>query len=195
VSDHEIFDPVAVIVSGLLGCVDDRLGFYDVPVCRSFWHPGADAPWDACGTTEGGAEGQAWVAVQRVYAADSFPTENAAGQRCVPYGYAADLRVGILRCAATVDGNGRAPSPEQVTVDAVKVSRDRQIALEAITCCFVTEDDDPGIFLLRGWTPLGPQGGCVGGAWDLTVAVPPCPCPPMTGFGLDPFGTSPFGGA
>jgi hypothetical protein len=198
VSEHPVVvDPLAPVVASLLGCLTERLAVYDVPVCRSFWHPGATAPWDACGTVDGGAEGQAWVAVQRVYPTDRFPAQVAEAHRCVPSGYGAEVVVGILRCAATVDDSGRAPTGDRVTVDAVKVSRDRQIILETIVCCLFGDDPDPGGFRLGAWEPLGPNGGCVGGQWRLDVALPACRCPdlpPLTGFGIDPFGTSPFGG-
>jgi hypothetical protein len=194
-----VVDPVAPIVLRLLDCLVDRLDVYGVPVCRSVWHPGATVPWDACGTASGDAEGQAWVAVQRVYPSDRFPTQTADAHRCIPMGYGVELLVGVLRCASVVDDSGRAPSADAVTADAIKTSRDRQLTLEAITCCLI-DDDDPGVYRLGAWEPLGPNGGCVGGQWRLDVAAPACRCPdlpdpePTDGFGIDPFGTSPFGG-
>jgi hypothetical protein len=195
-----VVDPVAPRAARLLNCLTERLELYDVPVCRSVWHPGSTAPWDACGVTAGGAEGQAWVAIERVYATEDFPAEATLAHRCRPSGFAANVVLGVLRCAATLDDQGRPPSPEAVTLDAVKVSRDRAIMLESILCCYVDDNTDPGEFRLGGWEPLGPNGGCVGGQWRATVWVPSCPCPdvpapePTGGFGIDPFGTSPFGG-
>ena len=193
-----VYDPLPAIVEELLGCLEDRLTEIGAPPCRAVWHPGSSVPWDACGTTTAGAEGQAWVAVPRVFPSDNFPAETTDAHRCFPRGYAAEITVGVLRCAATLDEHGRPPPPEDVLADARKQSRDRQASLETIVCCLMGEDADPGIYRLGGWTPLGPDGGCVGGAWTVTVAVDSCRCPDLVedegGFGIDPFGTSPFGG-
>lgn len=171
-----VVDTLAPIIERTLTCLVTRLNDLDVPVRRAFWHPGTTAPWDACGESGDGAEGQVWVAVPRVYPSDNFPVETTAAHRCAPRGFAAELTVGVLRCAAVVDDHGRAPSAEAVTDDALKVSRDRSIVLDAIVCCLMGEDADPGTYRLGGWTPLGPDGGCVGGTWSVTVAVPPCRC-------------------
>ena len=171
-----VVDPLAPIVEKALACLIVRLEEADAPVCRAFWHPGANAPWDACGETGDGAEGQAWIAVPRVYPSDNFPSETIDAHRCFPRGYAAELTVGVLRCAATIDSAGDAPTSEQVTADALKVSRDRALALDAIVCCLIGDDADPGIYRMGAWTPLGPDGGCVGGQWTVTVAVDSCRC-------------------
>lgn len=171
-----VVDPVAPIVEELLACLVVRLDEVGAPVCRAFWHPGANAPWDACGESGDGAEGQAWVAVSRIYPSDNFPAEMVDAHRCFPRGYAAEVTVGILRCAATIDDQGHAPSAEAVTLDAIKTSRDRAIALDAIVCCFIGDDAEPGEYRMGAWTPLGPDGGCVGGTWTVTVAVDSCRC-------------------
>lgn len=171
-----VVDTVAPIVEHLLACLTVRLDEVGAPVCRAFWHPGATAPWDACGQSDAGAEGQAWVAVNRIYPSDSFPVETIDAHRCFPRGFAAEVTVGVLRCAATIDDHGQAPSADEVTDDALKVSRDRAVALDAIVCCLIGPDADPGEYRLGSWTPLGPDGGCVGGTWTVTVAVPACLC-------------------
>lgn len=171
-----VVDTLAPIVEQMLDCLVVRLDDVGAPVCRAFWHPGATAPWDSCGQSAGGAEGQAWVAVPRVWPSDDFPAEMVGPHRCAPRGFAAEMTVGILRCAATVDSSGAPPTSEAVTADALKTSRDRAVALDAIVCCLMGDDADPGTYRLGGWTPLGPDGGCVGGTWSVTVAVPACRC-------------------
>ena len=153
-----------------------RLDGWSVPVCRKFLAPGAQVPWDSCCECPGGSEGQAWVGVERFYPVAPFPQQDAGAQRCHPREYAADIVVGVLRCAHTVDDRGEAPPEGVVTGDAVKVARDRTIARDALLCGFLGDDADPGTFRLGAWTPLGPSGGCVGGAWQATIAVPACRC-------------------
>jgi len=172
-----MMDVVAIRAKALLGCAEDALEAAGVPACRVVWHPGADVPWDACGVADGGAEGQLAVAVERVFPSEQFPQETAGAHRCHPNGFGANMVLTLLRCAATVTDQMEAPSPEAVTADAEKVSRDRDLMLQAILCCLFGEDADPGVFRLGGWEPLGPNGGCVGGRWRIQVALPACPCP------------------
>jgi hypothetical protein len=173
-----VLDPVAPRLAWLLECLVDRLEHYGVPACRTFLQPGADAPWDACGLSEGGAEGQAWVGIERVYPVRPFPLEDTTEQRCSPYEYAADVVLGVLRCAATLDSNGNPPPVEAVLADSQAQTRDMAIVREALLCCYRLEvDSDPGEFRLGSWEPLGPAGGCVGGQWRATIRVPACPCP------------------
>lgn len=160
----------------LLTAVEDALAAVDRPVLRAFVAPGAAAPWDNC-CQAGAGEGQAWVAVERRYPTDPFPVEDVAASPCAPTEFAAALAVGVLRCAHTVDDQGRAPLASDVHADAAKVQADADTVLEAIVCGFAAELDDPAGWLLGGWEPLGPSGGCVGGLWRLTVTAPACRCP------------------
>lgn len=160
----------------LLGLLTTRLDGFGAAVCRAFLAPGAQVPWDTCCECGSGSEGQAWVGVERVYPVAPFPQQDAGAQRCHPSEYAADLVVGILRCAHTVDDRGDAPPASVVTEDAGKVARDRKLMLDTLLCDFVGDDDDPGTFRLGFWQPLGPGGGCVGGSWTATVALPACRC-------------------
>lgn len=162
----------------ILAAVQARLDAVDAPVCRAFLGPGAQVPWDTCCECRDGGEGQAWVVVDRFYPADGL-AQDVSAQRCHPSGYAADLTVGVLRCAHTVDDRGEAPSAVTVTGDADKVARDRQAVRDALLCDVLGPDADPGTFRLGVWQPLGPSGGCVGGSWQATIAVPACRCVPL----------------
>lgn len=169
-------DLVHDFLDGLLTAVVDWLDTIGAPVCRSFVAPGASAPWDTCCECDVG-EGQAWVLASRVFPVDPFPNQDVSAQRCKPREYAANVTAGVLRCAHTVDDQGVPPDPEVVTADAVKVGRDRTAVLDAIVCHVA--GDEPGTFQVGDWTPLGPQGGCVGGQWTMTVAVSACRCPDL----------------
>ena len=190
----EPLDRVWPVAETLLSCLEETLSAYGAEACRTFVAPGGPPAWDFCCDC-GRGDGQAWVQIAQVFPTDNFPIQQTGPMRCHPAGYGLSLNVGILRCAATLDEQGRAPSSERLTADARKVQRDRALVSEAIRCCYL-DDADPGTYVLGAWTPLGPQGGCVGGTTNLLLAVPACSCPEPepTGFGLTPFGTSPFGG-
>jgi hypothetical protein len=166
-------DPLWPRLDLLLGCLEAALEAAEVPACRTFVHPGASAPWDACGGTEGGAEGQAWVAVERML---PVPSQDQS-QRIGPVEFAAEIVVGVLRCAATVDDQGNPPTVAAVMADAQKQTRDAAILRDVLLCCYQqTTDASPGEFRMGGWEPLGPLGGCVGGQWRATILVPACHC-------------------
>lgn len=160
----------ATAATDLRNAVGTALTAAGRPVLRAFTAPGLSAAWDTC-CQKGDGEGQASVAVERVYPTEDFPIE-AAGlpMRCGPGEYAAVLAVEVMRCAHTVNDQGKPPTAEQVTGDADKVAADRQTVWDAILCDFLA-DADPGTWTLGAWEPLGPNGGCVGGLWRVTVAV------------------------
>lgn len=158
----------------LLAAAKGRLDNAGVPAARVFIEPGADAVWDTC-CIDGVGEGQLWVATTQVYPATGQLTPDPQPVRCHPTAFAATMIVGLLRCAHTLDDQGHPPTVEQVTEDAEKVARDRTLLRDAILCDAGPALDTGG-FSLGVWQPLGPMGGCVGGQWTLTVALPSCPC-------------------
>lgn len=165
-------DPLWPLVATLAATVDEVLTEYDAATCRTFVAPGAAAPWDVCCSCDRDHEGQAWVAVQQVAPTGPFPAQSTQPLRCRPADYLAQIVVGVLRCATTVDDAGNVPTVDQLTDEAVKVSRDRTLIRYAVLCRWA-EDADllPGRLVLGPWQPLGPQGGCVGGQTSLTIAV------------------------
>lgn len=159
----------------LLSCLESTLSAYNAEACRTFLAPGGPPPWDTCCDC-GTGEGQAWVQIAQVFPTDNFPTQQTGAMRCPPTGFGVQMFIGILRCAATVDDTGRAPSAAKMMEDARKVQRDRAIITEALRCCYL-QTEDPGSYVVGAWTPLGPQGGCVGGQVGVQVVVPSCRCP------------------
>ena len=168
-------DPVTEIALEVLGCLEETLSRYEAEVCRSFLAPGGPPPYDTCCDC-GTGEGMAYVQIASVAPTDDFPNQQTGAMRCPPSGQILQLNIAILRCAAVVDDQGRAPSSERMTADALKVQRDRTIVYEAIRCCYL-DDADPGTYVIGAFTPLGPIGGCVGGLTTLTLAAPVCRCP------------------
>lgn len=140
--------------------------------CRVAVYPGLEVPWDSCST--GGAcgecDGQLYAAIQSV--------TRVAGDgvgACKTYIFTAI--VGAVRCAAQVkdDDQNPFPSVEAVQNDAIRQARDADGIRYAIECCPTRPQrlKDAGIVLER-WDPLGPQGGCVGGAWTITGRFDVC---------------------
>jgi hypothetical protein len=130
--------------------------------------PGAAVAWDDC------CDGQLWTRLVTV-----LPQGAANGQITQPCGvllWQAVLGVGVLRCAATVDDNGVAPSPAVLSAEANQMTADASALNEAIHCCFAPLPEYERRVRIVRWDPLGPDGGCVGGEWQITVLLDNCRC-------------------
>lgn len=160
---------IGPLVDDLLACAVAALSAD--PVGRAQISPGATVAWDDC------CEGQLWVRVVSIHPTGApYPGQDTR-QNCGVLLWAANLAVGVLRCAAVVNDQGQAPSPATLTAEAHRMLADEAALSEAVRCCFAPNHE----YLkttLGAWTPLGPDGGCVGGEWALTISVDVCQCPP-----------------
>jgi hypothetical protein len=122
------------------------------------------------------------VEMGRLYPSRTFPadaSQDPALLNCpTPY-EAADLTVTVLRCAPMPDGSGAAPSCDRLHAAAGDWWADVAALRAALACCLPQLVDDQVVlgFVLRPAQPVGPQGGCIGWAQPITVALCPPPCP------------------
>lgn len=163
-------DVLSPTMAALLACAEAAVIEGERPVSKAFLNPGLTVPFDDC--CEGG--GQLWVSVAQVYPSRSFPQPDQTAASCNPMFYVAQLRVGIIRCAATVDSNGVFPTGAQMTADALGMTADMALLETAIRCCWEPPMEK---FILERWVPLEDAGGCVGGEWSVFVTLPSCACP------------------
>lgn len=147
----------------LLDCAEEVLTDAGVEPGRILLNPGAESVWDDC------CAGQLWVRAGIV-----TPTVNGSRGNCGVTAIKVPLYLGILRCAAVVDAEGNAPPVEDMTADTVREMADMELLLKAINCCLTKT----GMTVVN-WNPLGVEGGCAGGEWqlELSFAVPGCDCP------------------
>ena len=167
-------DLVRTTMFDLLECAEQALIDCGNPVGLATLAPGTTVAWDNC--CEPG--GQLYVRLVEVFptagTTAAFPSIDSQ-QQCGVSMLAAQLAVGVIRCAHTVDDEGNPPTAQEMTVDALKTTEDMSSLLQAITCCWGPEQRQ---WKLSNWTPQGVRGGCVGGEWTVYVAVSPCGCPP-----------------
>lgn len=134
------------------------------PVGRSFVAPGGVVAWDDC------CDGQVWV---RLASATPAPAPaaplKASGDLCAVPWWTLNVVVGVIRCAHTIDDEGNAPTPRELSEDAESVLEDMWTILRVITCKVAHER-------MGTWTPVGPEGGCVGGEWSFTARIAGCSC-------------------
>jgi hypothetical protein len=75
------------------------------------------------------------------------------------------LELGVFRCAPS--GSGKLPPTCAAWTEA------DMVAMRDAICCF-TEPLDPMSLAYGEWTPRGPDGGCLGSTWQVTVEVANC---------------------
>lgn len=171
-------DPVLPLAERLLACLCNALeDSHRGPVCACCLHPGSVVPMDYCDCECAGGQGQAWVRVARIYPTGArFPSQTFDIQPCqqaVP-SWAVELVMGVYRCIATIDDEGRPPDCAQVTDDAVALMSDAAAMRQAAMCCF--PDGGDTAVVVGEYTPIGPSGGCGGGQLSVTVQAYDC-CP------------------
>jgi hypothetical protein len=125
---------------------------------------GDSVAFDYCSPCEGNACGMAWVRLAAVAPLQSAVGNTIAIGRCSP-SLVATFEVGVLRCAPTLTEDGGLPSMADQLDAAELQASDMAAAGRAAACCFT----DGRLVIVGAWTPVGPQGGCLGGSWTVTV--------------------------
>lgn len=113
-------------------------------------------------------EGMAWVRVSSVFPSANFPAQDQIARGCL-MPLAIQLEVGALFCAPVTNGRSSAPPRMPAMFDSTRIQMAAMAAmLRAIECC-LSHDSNKNV-ALGAYTPLGPDGGVVGGSWIVTVA-------------------------
>lgn len=137
------------IFTTLLGVLEEvRTSLYPIPK-RVVLSPGTSVPWDGC------CDGY-------LYAQMTQLTPLRSGTTC--YGYNARARFGVLRCVSVLDDQGRPPKPAKMNTDSLVILADMETMRESL-------EENNCVVQVETWTPLGPEGGCAGGEWSVTLHV------------------------
>ena len=112
-------------------------------------------------------EGLAYVKINSAYPSDNFPEPTDTYSPCGGGGWAADLEMGVLRCAP-VGTLEYMPTDEDWTAAAEQVAHDAA-ALRQAVACFRDRLDPTAPWVARAWAPIGAEGGCTGGSQVVTV--------------------------
>lgn len=130
---------------------------------RSQVVPGMEVAWDDCC-------GQLSVRVLTV--TPRYGKVNASGAFCAVYDWTVQLGVGIVRCVSTVDDRGNAPTAAKLTAEAAQMVADMAAIQNALLCTDLGAVTDAVVQVQLGeWTPSGPNGGCAGGEWAVTLRM------------------------
>jgi hypothetical protein len=150
------------------------LAMYQQCLCDGLAEAGLPAPC-FCGVLPGGSvandygdEGMAWVRLVTAAPSRQFPQQDDTWTPCAaPIAYT--LEMGVLRCAPVfADSRGNPPSLEAQFETVRLQMADMEAMKKAIACCNTPEEWDVA---LGPYSPVGPDGGRVGGTWTFSVGT------------------------
>lgn len=163
------------VVTALLECVRVALAATAAGQPDRVCEVAGELAWDDCDC------GVLAVGVDRLYPSRVFPQEASAADFAsgcqLPF-LVADLTVTVLRCAPGPDRAGGSPSCPALDTAARTWLVDADAVRRSTACCVadLRAADTVAEFTLRDQIPLGPEGGCVGSAYHLSVALDNCGC-------------------
>jgi hypothetical protein len=120
--------------------------------------PGSDVPYDY-------NNGMAWVRLTGANPSRTFPNTAVYTTGCgAPLAFG--VEVGALACIPGLAPGGAFPTTE-VRQEAASIQiATMQAMRRAITCCMPKGLE----ILLQSYTPIGPEGGLVGGTWTASIS-------------------------
>ena len=155
---------VATLLTEVASCLCSSISdTEDVPdVCFCGLLPGAEVPGDYC---DGG---QAWARLVGISPYVSQGGEQQGGKPCQAGDFIVGVEIGILRCAPMPDDEGQAPSMAEQLDATLLQMKDMGVLRLVIGCCELSNDItvEPG-----DYTPIGPEGGCLGGTFTFTARM------------------------
>lgn len=149
------------------------------PVCRCEFRHDSQVELDGCNcecelTPGVTGHGAAWVRTVSIGPAGAGGTQNpfatnrgSSAGPCIT-GWTVTLEIGTSRCIFLTE-DGSLPDAGVINSEALSLASDAFAVLSAIVCCPTLSELEPSIGL---WQPVGPAGGCAGGAVTISFDVP-----------------------
>jgi hypothetical protein len=154
---------LAKVIADLTDCVCELLATKGGgATCWCGYVPGIEVSWDGCGECDRGGCGMGYVSVQSVFPSSALPAPDF-GTTCEGP-LAAQLVVGALRCIPI--GDDEVPDAKDMMEAGLAIIADMGALHEAIACCMGDRE-----YVVGQYDSLGPEGGCAGGQWTVTVAL------------------------
>lgn len=134
---------------------------------RTCWcgaYPGAAVSWEYCGECSGGSCGMGYVRPAGIFPYSTFPVPETDVHCISPLAWV--VEIGALRCLPQPP-DGEVLSPDEMLEIAIATMLDARAMYKAVKCCEAIQGA-----AIQFYTPVGPEGGCVGGYWTAYLDVP-----------------------
>lgn len=152
---------VGEVLEEVADCLCAQIAADGLPdVCFCGVVPGANVVADQVGNC-GDVCGMAWVRLEQMYPSTVVGQPSAEPGNCAK-GLAVDIEVGIIRCIESE------PDAADLLAAAELQAADAQCMFRALTCCPCLPSMNT---LVSPYTPLGPDGGTVGGTLFASVLL------------------------
>lgn len=156
---------VGAILLAVADCLCGQIVADGLPgVCFCGVVPGAAAIYDYAGSCDD-ACGMAWVRLISIYPAVTVGLPDNTPGNCTK-ALGMDIEVGIVRCMSAGEPDGSGPDPSELLQSTELQVADAETLIRAVACCPAIPGRDS---VLAAYTPVGPDGGLVGGL--VTVAT------------------------
>jgi len=152
---------VAVTLEAIADCLCNQITSDGLPpVCYCGVMPGSIAVADRVGNC-GDVCGMAWVRLDQMYPAVTVGVPSGDPGNC-QRGLGLDIELGILRCFPTE------PTDQELFSSTELQILDAETLFRAVTCCPAIPQMD---CVVAPYTPLGPDGGTVGGTLSISMMM------------------------
>lgn len=111
-------------------------------------------------------DGIAWVRLNTIYPASGVGSQNTRPGNCGSE-IGADIELGIMR-TYPIGANGEPPDEPELLAISHQQTIDALTMIRAVSCCSAIRKNDT---ILGAYTPAGPLGGAVGGAFLINIVV------------------------
>lgn len=108
--------------------------------------------------------GSGWVRLAAMYPSQTVGIADQSLGNC-GIGIGVDIEVGLVRCFGMDE---QPPTEEEVLEATMLQMADAETVRKAIQCCGILRRPD---YILGQYTPIGPQGGLLGGSWIVHVGL------------------------
>lgn len=154
------------LLTTLAACLCEQIDKSDdPPTCFCGVIPGDVAVGEYAGDCDDVC-GMAWVRLVSAYPATGVGVPNDTVGNCSA-SLGMDIELGIMRCHPVHEDGSGMTDGELAEVTRLQTS-DMMTMWRAVVCCDALNTKD---YILSGYTPMGPMGGLVGGAFTVrTVA-------------------------
>jgi hypothetical protein len=164
-------DELTTVTLAVLECLRTQLAALDNPPANVMLRTGERTEALLSMFRDECCEGLGWVRPGAIYpSTNDFPNPDQGVSSCGPDRWAAQLELGVVRCAPTPDAQ-TLTSADEWNDATIQILADAAAMRRALYCLETAPAMQDRLWVAGPWTPTPTEGGCMGGTHLLTVAI------------------------